>query len=322
MTMPDFVAAERAAQAAFFSETVAHALIMEGSPYRLVAGGREHNLAPDIRVPVSAYFAANGIQWHTFAAHGLSSQVCCLNILAPLARRPELLARVVHRALGVAEPEMMPVETGPDGAPLYVGFEWTGRSDYLSEWPPGGTATRGANATSADAVLRFRSGGQVTTVLVEWKYTEFYGAPLKAIGNPTRLRRYTGKAFAPEGPVRADLGLAVADFFWEPFYQLLRQQMLAWRMQDAQEDGADRVLVLHLSPRQNAKLHRVTAPALKRFGDDAFAAFRAVLVRPEDFVAAATEDLFGPLLVAATADVGHAAWADYLRRRYTFLSRA
>ena len=217
---------------------------------------------------------------------------------------------------------MMPVETGPGGAPLYVGFERTGRSDYLSEWPLGGIATRGANATSADAVLRFRSGYKVTTVLVEWKYTESYGAPLKAVGNPTRLLRYTGKTFAPDGPVRADLGLAVADFFWEPFYQLLRQQMLAWRMQEAREDGADRVVVLHVSPRQNAGLHRVTAPALKRFGDDAFAAFRAVLVRPEDFVAASTEDLFGPLLAEATADAEHAAWADYLRRRYTFLSRA
>lgn len=321
MVKPDFVAAERAAQAAFFSETVAYALIMEGSPYRLVAGKREHNLAPDIRVPVSAYFAANGIQWHTFAGHGLSSQVCCLNVLAPLARRPELLARVVYRALGVPEPEMMPVETEPDGQALYVGFEWTGRSNYLSEWPPGGTATRGANATSADAVLRFRSGGRVTTVLVEWKYTESYGAPLDPVGNPTRLRRYTGKAFAPDGPVRADLGLGIADFFWEPFYQLLRQQMLAWRMQEAREDGADHVMVLHVSPRQNTKLHRVTAPALKRFGGAAFAAFRAVLVRPEDFVAVSTEDLFGPLLAEAAGDAGHAAWADYLRQRYTFLSR-
>ena len=60
MTKPDFVAAERTAQAAFFGETVAPALVMEGSSYRLVAGGREHNLAPDIRDGVSAYFASNG----------------------------------------------------------------------------------------------------------------------------------------------------------------------------------------------------------------------------------------------------------------------
>jgi len=321
MTAPDFVAAERAAQAAFFGQTVAPALVMPGSTYRLVAGQREHNLAAEIRGPVSAYFAANRIQWHTFAAHSLSSQACCLNFLAPLARRPQLLARVVHRALAVDEPEMMPVEKGADGEPLYVGFEWTGRADYLSEWPSGGTATRGANATSADAVLRFQSGDRVTTVLVEWKYTESYGAPLKAVGNPTRLQRYTGKALAPDGPVRADLDLGVADFFWEPFYQLLRQQMLAWRMQAAGEDEADRVVVLHVSPQQNTRLHRVRAPALRRFSDDAFAAFRATLVRPADFVAVSTENLFGPLMAEATADPGHRAWADYLRQRYTFLSR-
>ena len=321
MTSLDFVSAERSAQAAFFAETLAPGLIMPGTPYRLEAGRREDNLAPSIRAPIADYFTANKVQWHTHANHGLSSQACCLNFLAPLARRPPLLARVVGRALGLTELEMLPIEQRPVGEPLYLGFEWTGRADYLSEWPLGGTATRGANATSADAVVRFRSGESVTIVLIEWKYTESYGAPIDSIGNPTRLKRYTDKAFAPAGPIRDDRNLKVEDFFWEPFYQLLRQQMLAWRMQDAREDGADRVVVLHISPRQNTRLHKVTAPALQRFGDDAFEAFGATLARPEDFVSVSTEDLFGPLLADDTADPDYRAWADYLRRRFTFLTR-
>ena len=321
MTSLDFVSAERAAQATFFAETLAPELIMPGTPYRLEPDRREDNLAPSIRAPIADYFSANKVQWHTHANHGLSSQACCLNFLAPLARHPLLLARVVERALALTKLEMLPVEQGSDGVPLYIGFEWTGRADYLSEWPVGGTATRGANATSADAVVRFRSGRSVTTALIEWKYTESYGAPIDPIGNPTRLKRYIGKAFAPAGPIRADLDLELEDFFWEPFYQLLRQQMLAWRMQEVREDGADRVVVLHISPRQNARLHKVTASALQRFGDDAFASFRATLVRPEDFVSVSTEDLFGPLLANDTTDLDHRAWADYLRQRYTFLTR-
>ena len=321
MTSLDFVSAERVAQAAFFAETLAPELIMPGTPYRLEAGRRGDNLAPSIRAPIADYFAANKIQWHTHANHGLSSQTCCLNFLAPLARHPLLLARVVERALGLANLEMLPVEEGSDGEPLYLGFEWTGRADYLSEWPVGGTATRGANATSADAVVRFRSGGSVTTALIEWKYTESYGAPIDPMGNPTRLKRYSDKVFAPVGPIQDNLGLKVEDFFWEPFYQLLRQQMLAWRMKEAREDRADRVVVLHISPWQNVRLHKVTAPALQRFGADAFGVFRATLVRPEDFVSVSTEDLFGPLLADDTTDPDHRAWADYLQRRYTFLTR-
>jgi hypothetical protein len=52
------------------------------------------------------------------------------------------------------------------------------------------------------------------------------------------VKRYQDKTFEPDGPIRSDLGLKVEDFFWEPFYQLVRQQMLAWRMQQARESGA------------------------------------------------------------------------------------
>lgn len=212
---------------------------------------------------------------------------------------------------------MQKIEDGPAGEPWFVGFEWTGRADYLSEWAKDAkSTTRGANATSADAVVRFEHEERIETLLIEWKYTETYGAPLQADGNPTRIARYVHKAFTPAGPIRADLGLKLEDFFWEPFYQLLRQQMLAWRMTQAHEDGADRVRVLHISPAANRALHAVTSPSLRRFGDDAFEVFRCLLAQPEDFISQTTNQVFGALLLAKHNDPAACEWSGYIRDRY------
>lgn len=54
--------------------------------------------------------------------------------------------------------------------------------------------------------------------------------------------------FAPNGPIRDDLNLKLEGFFWELFYQLLRQQMLAFQMEKAHEAVTDLVRVLHISP--------------------------------------------------------------------------
>ena len=316
--MKGFVQGERAAQSRFFADTLpVESVGLGGSAYRLHLAHKALNLAPEIRDAAPAYFTANGITWHQHANHGLSSQVSCLNFLMPLATRPELLARVVGDALGIAPPTMLEVERGPDDQPWFVGFEWIGRADYLNEAGRSGTRTRGANATSADAIVRFQHEGRTETLLIEWKYTESYGAPIPSKGNDVRLARYKDLAFAPEGPIRSDLGLGVPDFFWEPFYQLLRQQMLAFQMQATQEDGAERVRVLHISPTANSALHTVTAPALRRFGDDAFEVFRNLLVRPDDFVSRTTEAVFGPAL--AEADANARPWANYLLQRYAFL---
>ena len=313
---PDFIAAQRLAQGDYFTRAIDGHTVHLGSAYRLAPDQRALNFAPSIRETAEAYFAERGITWHIHAHHGLSSQTCCLNFLMPLATQPDLLSQLIGRALGIAPPQMQEIETGPGGRPWFVGFEWTGRANYLGEWPKTGPATRGANATSADAIVRFRHAGRIESLLIEWKYTETYGAPLDPKGNETRVGRYADKAFAPGGPIRGDLDLSVRDFFWEPFYQLLRQQMLAARMQAAREDGADQVRVLHISPAGNRALHKVTAPALQKFGDDAFTAFSAVLVQPDDFIGRTTEQVFGPLL----AEIPDDAWAAYLIDRYSFLT--
>ncbi len=312
-----FVRQEQIAQATYFKAHHPEQAGHKGKDYRLAT--RELNLAPAIRGQAEDYFKAHKIVWHRHANHGLSSQVCCLNFLMPLAERPAMLARLVGKALGTAPPEMLPVETGPHGRLWYVGFEWIGREDYLGEH--GSKApTRGANVTSADAVVRFRLQGRLQTLLIEWKYTEAYGGALSGgeRSAETRTARYRDGLTAPNGPLKANLDLPLTAFFYEPFYQLLRQQMLAWRMQVAQEDGAERVQVLHISSAANTALHAVTSPTLReRFGaTDAFKVFRDLLDQPHDLIEARTETLFAPLL----HDTDAGTWGEYLRERYTFVT--
>ena len=317
--MTSFIRNQRDAQSAWFAKHLPGGVAgHSGSGYRLSPRNKTLNLAPGIRDDASAYFTAHGIAWHQHANHALSSQVSCLNFLMPLATRPKLLASIIGIALGIPSPTTLALESGPDSRPWFVGFEWIGRAGYLKETGDSGIRRRGANATSADAIVWFEREGRIETVLIEWKYTERYGAPIRKNGNQVRLDRYRDLVFAPFGPIRADRGLAISDFFWEPFYQLMRQQMLAFQMQAAHEDSTGRVRVLHIAPSENRALRVVTAPALRCYGDDAFDVFRKLLVRPDDFVSRSTEAVFGTAL--SEVDGEARSWADYLLDRYSFLN--
>ena len=309
---PPFVLRERLRQTAYFATRFPGKIGFKAMAYRLQPDARDLNLASIIRDAAVQYFQEKRISWHTHSNHALSSQVCCLNFLLPLAENPAVLSRIVGAALGIAAPVMLPVEQGPGGQPWFIGFEWNGCRDYLNE----GSRTRGANSTSADAVVRFQNAGAIETLLIEWKYTETYGSPIPPAGNPTRTKRYQYIAFSPRGPVRNTLGLNLQDFFYEPFYQLLRQQMLAFQMQQSKEDGAERVRVLHIAPAANRKLKKVTSPALARLGDNAFTVFQSLLRCPEDFVSRSTETLFGPTIMGLKHE---SEWARYISQRYAFL---
>lgn len=309
--MNSFVVQERARQSDFFNTHEPGSGGYRGAAYRLEPSAQFRNLEPTVRETIPAYFSQKSIQWHTHSNHGLSSQVCCLNFLAPLARKPAALARLVQAALGGDMPTMLPVEDGPDG-PWFVGFEWIG-GDHLNETGPNGQRSRGANATSADAVLMFERLGRRETLLIEWKYTESYGTPIDPVGNATRVGRYATLAFQPHGPIRSDLGLAVEDFFWEPYYQLLRQQMLARHMERRGEDGADIVRLLHLSPAANLALKSVTAPKLRAFGAALVPAWSRLLHQPDRFVGMDIHKAFAPLL---DDPCDAEDWARYVSIRY------
>lgn len=316
MSALSFVSRERRRQAAFFAAHVPADAISDAAPYRLREDRSELNLAPSVRQLAVRHFADKGIAWHRHADHGLSSQIACLNFLMPLAMRTDILAQIVQRALGGTLPEMLDVEPGPDGKPWFVGFEWIGDRNCLGEWPRAGLPQRGARVTSADAFLRFRREGRTEALLVEWKYTEFYGKQPDPKSRDERMRRYGGRAFAPDGPFRpAGETFGVADLFWEPIYQLARQQMLAWQMERDPAEPAERVRVLHIAPSANLALRKVTSPALRHLGSDVLTLFPSLMTDPDSFVSRSTETLFGPLVDAWPED----SWATYLSGRYAFL---
>jgi hypothetical protein len=169
----------------------------------------------------------------------------------------------------------------------YLTFEYIGAIDHLGETWPGQPRTRGSMATSTDAAVRYRTPQGVTEVaLIEWKYTEAYG---KSELNPSkqpgfREDRYRARWEDNGCPVRRDL-VPYEDLFVEPFYQLLRQQLLARAMEESHELGAEKVRVLHLCPEANGGVHRaVSRPSHHAVGNDPLEIWSQMCVDPGRFI--------------------------------------
>lgn len=195
-------------------------------------------------------FAELGIPWHCGidggpGNHLLSSQVQCVNALFPMVQDPQRIQRAFGEALDIDE--VLAIEPG-----RYLTFEYIGPQDYFNEGAGGGR-TRGAHCTSFDAAFRYRtSTGAEELALVEWKYTESY----RTLRDPNpardrvRLARYGDAYTDPTGPLRSEL-LDIGWMFDEPFYQLMRQQLLAWQLERDGVEGLEAVRVLHVLPPAN-----------------------------------------------------------------------
>jgi len=289
------------------------------------------NLHQSFRKEAIAYFRARGIQWHDGkksrtlpSNHLCCSQSCCVNFLFPMHSNDRLLAAVFKAIY----PEMrMPLpmvegDVGDDGGHPYLSFEWIGLRDYLGETErKPGRRTRGANYTSADFAFRFRRrDSRIQIVLGEWKYTEYYGREDKGT-NQTRLDNYS-KAFqrSPGVFTRKDEQL-YRSLFFEPFYQLMRLQLLAQEMEASREMGADLVTVLHIHPAANREFTKgVTSNYLAgRFPSQGVMDIWRQLVERTRFTAVSVEDLLH--LITKARSLADPAWVEYLQTRYTFAPR-
>jgi len=289
-------------------------------PFCLPLEYAEQNLIPEIQESAPAHFSGHGIKWHDGqngkpSNHLCSSQVCCVNFLFPFADKPTELARVFRPIYPEIE-NMLPVESGQ-----YVTFEWIGQKNYLGEKVAGnGKRTRGANCTSADAIVMFeRKDKKRRVVLVEWKYTESYSSNfLKYARSGTdRTEIYRHLFERDDCPINKDSLPNFDAFFYEPFYQLMRQQFLANEMEKAREMGVDVVSILHIAPAHNQDFHKVTSPELKKFGDSATAVWKKLVKNPDRFISVSTEQLFGGLTKGQLPDM--IPWVEYVNARYPWI---
>lgn len=245
---------------------------------------REHatlSLLPEVREQALALFAELGIPWHAGGAGGpsnhlLSSQVECVNALGQMVHDPERLRLAFTDVLGTAD--VVKIEPG-----RYLTFEYIGPTDYFNEASSAGRV-RGAHCTSVDAAFLHRTrDGLVELVLLEWKYTESYRArPAEPARDQTRWQRYGAAWSDARGPILP--ALPFDQILQEPFYQLVRQHLLAHALEKDRAHGADRVRVVHVSPADNTAYLQSLQPAHRALGDSVSDVWAKLMRYPDRFL--------------------------------------
>ena len=221
----------------------------------------EKNFYQPIKNEVIEYFKLNEISWwggKRPTGHTLSSQIACLNHLFAIRKDKKavlsLLENVSNDFIDVFE------ITTDKYNPAYIQFEAVSDKDHLREEQ----SNRGSNCTSIDAlVFAKHKNGSKWLIPIEWKYTEHYQSQNKAIEGAkkdpknckgeTRKRRYTD-IINSSNQLKSENHFC---YYFEPFYQLMRQTLWAEQMINNSETEtikADNYLHLHIIPTENKDL--------------------------------------------------------------------
>jgi restriction endonuclease-like protein len=162
----------------------------------------------------------------------------------------------------------------------FVAYEWIGADNYLGE---PGRRVRGANVTSLDALMRAScNDGTVVLIAIEWKYTESPDPRQKLLSDSgtNRVDVYRPLLERDDCPIHQG---PAERLFYELYYQLMRQTLLAWQMvEHAEFDGADWVH-LQVVPSGNAAVRGRTGAAPDLEGATSEEAWRSALVVPTRF---------------------------------------
>ncbi len=259
------------------------------------------NLWEGIRKDALQYFKRNKIPWWQGdkddpTGHLLSSQIACVNHLYYLRQRKDLATAVLTKI----DNEITEALIVDDG---YIEFEFIGCKQYLKEksW------IRGANCTSVDAVMIGKNGkGAKIFFLIEWKYTENYSSENKYI--PERAEVYDKLITNSDSPFKA---LPVEAFYYEPFYQLMRQTLLAWKLIENKDHCCSDYCYIHVIPDENKELlNNITSPYLE--GDSISEVWKNILKNPDKYKTISPREL----LSSCTGIIDCKSLLSYLEKRY------
>lgn len=228
--------------------------VFRGKSYPFVLNDSSNNLFPPVKSEVLTYFEKNKVAWWNgkMTGHTLSSQVACLNHLFPIREDRAAVLSIIKRFSSDII-DVFRIQTDIY-KPAYIQFEAVSDKNHLNEI----VSTRGMNCTSVDALLYgAHKDGRRVLFPIEWKYAEVYGDEKKSQGKRgmTRKERYTDL-------INKSVQLRTQNhdvFYFEPFYQLMRQTLWAEQMirnNETETIEADDYMHIHVIPAGNRELLR------------------------------------------------------------------
>jgi hypothetical protein len=237
-----------------------------GKPRSFVLKDCKNNFFNPIFSDVINYFKENEISWwggRWPTGHTLSSQVSCLNHLFYIRKDKEAVLGIVKNIFPEIK-DIFTISTDKFDAG-YIQFEAISTKDNLNE----GKLTRGSNCTSVDALIYgLTKDNKKILFPIEWKYTESYGNTDKSTEDgegsqkgserkgKERLERYS-KLITESKQLKSFPEYRGSIYFFEPFYQLMRQTLWAEQIIKHKRGEileVDDFIHIHIVPQNNKSL--------------------------------------------------------------------
>lgn len=265
----------------------------------------ELNLINAVRNEAEKYFTDNKIPfWNTGetrpiginkpSGHMLSSQVACINHLM-FFRQDQNITTAILKGIDKNVKTALRLDNDITD-PGFVSLEVIGKKNYLNER----RHSRGAHSTSVDAVmLAEMEDGSRKLFFIEWKYVENYSGKQSKFNDESGERR---KATYMPLLTKEDCPIFIPEMndqfiegiFYEPFYQLLRQTLLAHEMVKAKDFGATDYVHLHLIPKDNNELKLVNTSRGILPGTTLQETWSNLLKSPNKYMAVDPKDFLEP----------------------------
>lgn len=282
----------------------------DNQPREYVLKDQTLNIWTGVRKDVIAYFQQNSISfWESInkpSGYLLSSQIACINHLFFMRQRQDVATAVLQ---GVDRNVKKALRIDKDENDIgFVVFEENGQNNYLNER----SRIRGAHSTSIDAaMLGEMKNGTRKLFLIKWIYSECFGGCTKVINNKGAFNISTYKHFleVPDSPIKScnHIGLSI-----EPYFQLMRQTLLAHEMTKANEYGASDYTHLFVVPSGNQDLLGVNVASSRLAGSKLPETWANLLKTPDKYVIIDPEEFIKPSLpFDDTKEI-----ISYLKKRY------
>lgn len=295
----------------------------------------ENNLYRPILKKAIDYFNkdTNGIEWFKLKSwgengtrptkHVLSSQVACVNHLFAIREDPNAVLAIA-RAVDPEISEVVLLNNDKEGSRGYISFEVISKEDHLNEADKiTGKLSRGEYCTSVDALIIGIRDKKRIMLVIEWKYTESYddtdkskedgNHPKGSMGSGnTRLKWYSSLILNSKQIVRPLTdNLRGSVYFFEPFYQLMRQTLWAEQMilhKDTEILKADDYIHVHVIPSANHDLLDKVYPSSGKRMEETW---RSCIIDQNKYRIITPEDL-----LAGIKSKNYEKFIDYLQNRY------